>query len=227
MNIRSLLSFDYLHMLGSVLHWFSFLLVKQYYSIFWRGIYYWVTGSGASTFNIQKIIYHSLTLWRVIIHFKTFSNSARHPALTLCETFTTFGEVKDFCFEIINRIILKWESITNEGSKHEQQAGQHPALDSSQTLGLGRVGGDGVEDVDQDEEESDEERHPAGDDVRWDHETYPGDHNKQTWAEWVLPQHQQDSVFIFCSIECSWLGTSVIRDRYLGIHIYLTVDNTW
>ena len=42
------------------------------------------------------------------------------------------------------------------------------------------VGGHGVEDVDQDEEESDEERHPAGDDVRWDHETYPGDHNKQT-----------------------------------------------
>ena len=32
--------------------------------------------------------------------------------------------------------------------------------------------------------------------------------------------------YLFCSIECSWLGTSVIRDRYLGIHIYLTVDNT-
>ena len=48
------------------------------------------------------------------------------------------------------------------------------------TFCLRRVGGDGVEDVDQDEEESDEERHPAGDDVQWDHETYPGDHNKQT-----------------------------------------------
>ena len=53
-------------------------------------------------------------------------------------------------------------------------------ISSRVTFSFGGVGGDCVEDVDQDEEESDEERHPAGDDVGWDHETYPGDHNKQT-----------------------------------------------
>ena len=47
------------------------------------------------------------------------------------------------------------------------------------TLGLWRVGGDAVEDVDQDEEERDEEGHPSGDHVRWDHEADPGDHDKQ------------------------------------------------
>ena len=38
------------------------------------------------------------------------------------------------------------------------------------TFCLGRVGGDGVEDVDQDEEESDQERHPPRDDVWRNHE---------------------------------------------------------
>ena len=38
------------------------------------------------------------------------------------------------------------------------------------TFCLGSVGGDGVEDVDQHEEESDQERHPPGDDVRRNHE---------------------------------------------------------
>ena len=35
------------------------------------------------------------------------------------------------------------------------------------TFSFRSVGGDGVEDVDEDEKESDKERHPAGDDVRW------------------------------------------------------------
>ena len=47
------------------------------------------------------------------------------------------------------------------------------------TLRLGSVGGDVVEDVDQDEEERDEERHPPGDDVRRNHEADPGHHHKQ------------------------------------------------
>ena len=47
------------------------------------------------------------------------------------------------------------------------------------TFCLGRVGGDGVEDVDQDKEERDEERHPPGDDVRRNHEADPRHHHKQ------------------------------------------------
>ena len=47
------------------------------------------------------------------------------------------------------------------------------------TLCLGSVGGDVVEDVDQDEEERDEESHPPGDDVRRNHEADPGHHHKQ------------------------------------------------
>ena len=42
------------------------------------------------------------------------------------------------------------------------------------------VSSDGVEDVDKDEKESDEERHPAGDHVGGDDETDPGHNNEQS-----------------------------------------------
>ena len=45
---------------------------------------------------------------------------------------------------------------------------------------LWSVGGDRVEDVDEDEEEGDEEGHPARDDVHGDEERNPGNNHKQT-----------------------------------------------
>ena len=51
---------------------------------------------------------------------------------------------------------------------------------------LGGVGGDGVEDVDEDEEECDEESHPAGNHVHRNEEGYPGHDNKQTWSGGVV-----------------------------------------
>ena len=45
---------------------------------------------------------------------------------------------------------------------------------------LGGVGGDGVEDVDEDEEEGDEEGHPARNHVHRNEEGNPGHDNKQT-----------------------------------------------
>ena len=48
------------------------------------------------------------------------------------------------------------------------------------TLCLWRVGGDSVEDVDQDEEKRDEKRHAAGDHVGGHHEADPGHHHEQT-----------------------------------------------
>ena len=44
-------------------------------------------------------------------------------------------------------------------TKHKENASQHPDLYSSESLSLGRVGGDIVEDVDQHQEEGDEEGH--------------------------------------------------------------------
>ena len=44
---------------------------------------------------------------------------------------------------------------------------------------LGGVGGDGVEDVDEDEEEGDEEGHPARNHVHRNEEGNPGHDNKQ------------------------------------------------
>ena len=46
---------------------------------------------------------------------------------------------------------------------------------------LGGVGGDGVEDVDEDEEECDEESHSAGNHVHRNEEGNPGHDDKQTW----------------------------------------------
>lgn len=47
------------------------------------------------------------------------------------------------------------------------------------TFSLRGVGGHAVEDVHQDEKQSDEKSHPARNDVRWDHKADPGDHHKQ------------------------------------------------
>ena len=43
-----------------------------------------------------------------------------------------------------------------------------------QSLHIGGVGGDIIEDVDEHEEDGDKERHPAGNNLRGDEETHPG-----------------------------------------------------
>ncbi len=69
--------------------------------------------------------------------------------------------------------------------KQQQQQPQrdHKKCSSMLTLGLRGVGGDGVEDVDQHEEERDEEGHPAWDHLRGDHEADPRDHHEQTYEK--------------------------------------------
>ena len=52
------------------------------------------------------------------------------------------------------------------------------------------VGDDGVEDVDQDKEEGDEEGHPARDDVHRDEKGNPGDNHKQSCTSyWIWKQN--------------------------------------
>ena len=50
--------------------------------------------------------------------------------------------------------------ITNQGAEYKQDAGDDVCLDGCEPLGLGDVGGDGVEDIDQHQEYRDEQRHP-------------------------------------------------------------------
>ena len=51
------------------------------------------------------------------------------------------------------------------------------------TYYLGRVSLDGVEDVDEDEEDGDEQAHPAGDALGVDEEADPADHHEQAGGE--------------------------------------------
>ena len=60
--------------------------------------------------------------------------------------------------------------VLRQGGEHEEDAGQHPGLDSRQTLRLRGVGGHVVEDVDQHQEQGDQEGHPAGDNVHGNEE---------------------------------------------------------
>ena len=46
-------------------------------------------------------------------------------------------------------------------TEDEEDACEHPDLDGGESLGLGRVGRDVVEDVDQHEEQRDQQRHPT------------------------------------------------------------------
>ena len=73
--------------------------------------------------------------------------------------------------------------ITNQGPEDKQDAGDDVGLDRREPLRLGDVGGDGVEDVDEDEEHGDEQRHPAGHDVGGDEEADPGDDDEHAGGE--------------------------------------------
>ena len=70
--------------------------------------------------------------------------------------------------------------ITNQGPEDKQDAGDDVGLDRCEPLCLGDVGGDGVEDVDEDEKYGNEYCHPAGDVVWGDEETDPGDHDEHS-----------------------------------------------
>ena len=54
---------------------------------------------------------------------------------------------------------LEDEGVLGEDPEHVDDAGHHPGLHRGQALGLGGIGGDRVEDVDQDEEQSHQESH--------------------------------------------------------------------
>ena len=54
---------------------------------------------------------------------------------------------------------LKDEGVLGEDPEHVDDAGHHPGLHRGQTLSLGGVGCDWVENIDQDEEQSDQESH--------------------------------------------------------------------
>ena len=88
-------------------------------------------------------------------------------------------------------------SLLYQGTKDKEDTSKHPCLDRSQPLRLWSiyvtyrqfymdlfhlwgVGCDCIEDVDKDEEEGDEEGHPARDDVHGDEERDPGNNHKQT-----------------------------------------------
>ena len=73
-----------------------------------------------------------------------------------------------------------------QSTEHEEDACQHPGLDSGESLRLGSVGGDGVEDVDQHQEQSDQETHSPRDDIHWNQERYPGHYHKQAYNTIIL-----------------------------------------
>ena len=46
-------------------------------------------------------------------------------------------------------------------NKYEEYTGNHPGLEGIQAICLGRVGSDGIENIDQDKEQCDQQSHPA------------------------------------------------------------------
>ena len=78
--------------------------------------------------------------------------------------------------------------LPSQGREHEQDAHDHPRGDGGHPLHVGRVVGDGVEDVDQHEEQRDEHGHPPGDHLRRDEEGGPGHHHEEPRGEVVHVQ---------------------------------------
>ena len=86
-----------------------------------------------------------------------------------------------YCIEVASRRLdSTMIDLLNQSPKHEEDACQHPGLDSGESLRLGSVGGDVVEDVDQHQEQSDQECHPPRNHIHWDQERDPGHNNKET-----------------------------------------------
>ena len=86
-----------------------------------------------------------------------------------------------YCIEVASRRLDSMMiDLLNQSPKHEEDACQHPGLDSSESLRLGSVGGDVVEDVDQHQEQSDQKCHPPRNHIHWDQERDPGHNNKET-----------------------------------------------
>lgn len=73
-------------------------------------------------------------------------------------------------------------TVGHQCSKDEKHASNHPGGDGRHPLGIGRDVGDGVEDVDQHQEERDKESHAPGDNLWRDEEADPGHDDKEsTW----------------------------------------------
>lgn len=63
------------------------------------------------------------------------------------------------------------DRVNKESCKDEKNASHHPSWNGGESFNVWRVVGDGVEDVDQDQEEGHEDRHPARNHIRWNEET--------------------------------------------------------
>ena len=67
-----------------------------------------------------------------------------------------------YCIKVASRRLdSTLIDLLNQSPKHKEDACQHPCLDSGESLRLGSVGGDVVEDVNQHQEQGDEKGHPA------------------------------------------------------------------
>ena len=75
--------------------------------------------------------------------------------------------------------------FTHESSEHEDDADYDESLDCCQPVSFGDLAGDAVEDVDETEEDSDEDGHSAGDTLRRDEKTDPGDDDEHAGWEVV------------------------------------------
>ena len=81
--------------------------------------------------------------------------------------------------EIPSKILLHWPgphtTLTHQCSEYKNNADDDEGLNGCETISFGNLVGDAVEDVDEAEEDSDEDGHPARDTLGWDEEADPGD----------------------------------------------------
>ena len=73
--------------------------------------------------------------------------------------------------------------VLHQGPEHEEDADDQVEVDGVESGRDGRPLADAVEDVDQDEEEGDEKRHPAGHDLRLDEEGHPRDDDEHAGGQ--------------------------------------------
>jgi hypothetical protein len=85
-------------------------------------------------------------------------------------------------FEFLVESLLNYDyNLLNKSTKYEKHADQHPDFNGSQTLRLWKVLFDGVDNVEQRQEEDHQQGHPGSYHVSGDHERDPGYDNKEAW----------------------------------------------
>ena len=110
--------------------------------------------------------------------------------------------------------IRLWQR-THESTKDKYNADDDESLNGRESVSLGDLVGDAVEDVDEAEEDGDEDRHPAGDTLGRHEEADPGHDDEHAGGE-VVGDDVEGHLASQCQLKSSYRIISWIKKSFVS-----------